>query len=211
MPAAQPRTSQTRTTPITAEAMPISRNGPSWVSTTCAMACFTSAGNAANKIPSSANTRPIATTKSDIPKPHQASAPPLQLLSRGGRRVRGRRRLDPRRAGLRTQLPGLAGRIDKIPEELRIGLQHHTRVIVFHARLIGLHRPVEGEEVRILAEGVGEDAVPFGIALAADLLGLGLRLGDNDGDVAIRLGADFLGLLAALRPELGGFALPLGL
>ena len=40
------------------------------------------------------------------------------------------------------------------------------------SRFVGLHRAVEGEEIRIAAERLGEDAVALGVALAADLLGL---------------------------------------
>ena len=39
-----PRTSHTSTTPRTAEAIPTTRNGPSAVSSTCAMAFFAAAG-----------------------------------------------------------------------------------------------------------------------------------------------------------------------
>lgn len=42
------------------------RKGPSGVSITCAIARLTMPGNAANKIPSIAKTKPIATKKSDI-------------------------------------------------------------------------------------------------------------------------------------------------
>ena len=67
----------------------------------------------------------------------------------------------------------LAARIAEIAEEIAIGLEHHAGVVVPQAGLVGLHRAVEGEEVGIVAEGLGEDAVALGIALAADLLGLG--------------------------------------
>src|SRR3954452_17308104 len=73
--ASQPRTSQTSTTPTTADAIPTSRNALSGVSVTCAIARFTAPGKAANRMPSMANTRPIATRKSDIPanRPYAAS------------------------------------------------------------------------------------------------------------------------------------------
>ena len=78
------------------------------------------------------------------------------------------------RRGAALPLPrGLPRRIDEVAEELRIRLQHHAGVVVLQARLVGLHRAVEGEEIRILAEGFGEDAVALAVALAADLLGLG--------------------------------------
>jgi len=62
-----------------ADAIPTSRNAPSVVSVTCAIARFTGPGKAANRIPSMANTKPIATRKSDIP------ANRYRLLIRGFR------------------------------------------------------------------------------------------------------------------------------
>jgi hypothetical protein len=51
---------------MTADMIPMSRKVVSGVSKTCAIARLTNAGNAANKIPSMAKTKPIATRKSDI-------------------------------------------------------------------------------------------------------------------------------------------------
>ena len=62
-----------------ADAIPTSRNAPSVVSVTWAIARFTGPGKAANSIPSIANTKPIATRKSDIP------ANRYRLLIRGFR------------------------------------------------------------------------------------------------------------------------------
>jgi CBS domain-containing protein len=69
--------------------------------------------------------------------------------------------------------------IAKEAEEFRIRLQHHAGVVRLQACLIGLHGPVEGKEVRILAEGLGEDAVAVGIALllvSGTLAGIWLAL-----------------------------------
>ena len=82
---------------------------------------------------------------------------------------------------------------------------------MLHAAFVGLHRAVEAEEIRILAIGLGVDAIALGVALAADLLGLGRGVGQQHRDVAIGPGPDLLALLAALGAELGGLALPLGL
>ena len=59
-------------------------------------------------------------------------------------------------------------------------------------RFVGLHGAVEGEEIRILAVGVGKDAVALGVALAADLLGLRIGFRHQHGHVAVGLGADLL-------------------
>ena len=49
------------------------------------------------------------------------------------------------------------------------------------------------------------------VALAADRVGLGLRLGDQHGHVAVGARADFLRALRAVGAELGRLALTLGL
>src|SRR6516162_11494175 len=85
------------------------------------------------------------------------------------------------------------------------------RVAMLHAALIRLHGAIEAEEVGVLAIGVGEDAVALGVALAADVFRLRISLGEQHRDVAVRPGADFLTLLAALGAKLGGFTLPFGL
>ena len=57
-------------------------------------------------------------------------------------------------------------------EELRTRTDQEARLARLEGALIGLHRPIEGEEVRILAERFGEDAVALGVAFALDLVGL---------------------------------------
>src|SRR5579883_2833387 len=133
----------------------------------------------ASSKPSIAKTRPIAAEKSRI------------LLGRLARRRRRRFRL--RRRGRRRRR--------KKAEEIRFRTEHEARVAGFERRLIGLHRAVEGEEVRVLAIGFGEDAVALGVALAANLLGFLLRLGDRHRDLAIGFGLDLLALLRALRAK----------
>ena len=88
-----------------------------------------------------------------------------------------------------------------------------TKVVVSSpsALAIGLHRAVEGEELRVLAERVGVDLDRLGIALAAQDLRLASRLGQEHGALALGRGADPLGLLGALRAELLRLALALGL
>src|SRR5581483_4505243 len=151
-------------------------------------------GNAAKMMPSMTKTRPRATTKSDMEDGAPASA----------RRRRGGRRRAP-------ACSLLAGGIVEVAEEIRIGFEQEPGVVRLEPCLIGLHRAIEGEEIRIAAESVGEDLVACRVALAAQLLGLGLRIGDHYGDVAVGIGADLLRLLIALGAELGGLALPVGL
>ncbi len=185
------------------------RSAPSGVSETCVIARFAIAGNAANKIPSMANTRPIATRKSDI----DAAGAAVAVRNRRQRGVAGAAGVD-ETGGPIWRLPSrcLPGRIDEVTEELRIRLQHHPRIVVAHAVLVGLHRAVESKELGpVASERLGENAVALAIALAAKLLALRGRLGHQHGDVAIGLGADLLRLLAALGAEFGGLALTLGL
>src|SRR5215472_16982721 len=116
-----------------------------------------------------------------------------------------------RRRGRALAAFGLAGGIAEIAEEIGIGPQHQMRIRALHAALIGLHRAIEGEEARILAVSLGENAIALAVALAADLLGLGIRFRHQHGDIAVGPRPDLLGLLAALGAELGRFALALGL
>ena len=106
---------------------------------------------------------------------------------------------------------GSRGRRREVPEEVRLRTDKGARPPVIEAVLIGLHRAVEGEKLRVGAIGLGEDAVALAVALAADLLGLLLSLRKDDGDLAVRLGLDRLALLRPLRAVGGGALLPLGL
>src|SRR5689334_22518087 len=87
--------------------------------------------------------------------------------------------------GSRRRLGRLAGRIAEIPEEVRIRPQQETGIGALQPVLISRHRTVEGEEVRILAIGLGKQAVALGIALAAGLLALGIGLGHDHRRLAI--------------------------
>ena len=86
-------------------------------------------------------------------------------------RLRDWRGLDglPGRRCRRRRGARLARRIVEVPEEVGVGLEHKPRVVALQRRFVGLHRPVEGEEIRILVEGVGEDLVSGRVAFAADL------------------------------------------
>ena len=61
----------------------------------------------------------------------------------------------------------MAGRIGEEAEELGIRPQQEAGVVGTEPGLVGRHRAVEGEEVRIPAIGLGEQAVALGIADAA--------------------------------------------
>src|ERR1700688_3655028 len=178
--------------------MPAIRNGPSAISSTVAMARLALTGNAARKMPSIAKNKPSAARKSDM-----NPATRYALFRRAARA-----RWIGRRGAARQRF---ARRIAEIAEEIRIRPQHQVGVAVLHAAFVGLHRAVEGKEPRILAVGLGVDAVALGVALAADLLGLGRGVRQQHRDVAIGPGFDLLALLAALGAELRRLALPLGL
>src|SRR5262245_13433269 len=63
--------------------------------------------------------------------------------------------------------------IIEVAKEIAVGLEQKPCIGGFKADFIGLHRTIEGEEILILAKGIGEDFVPLSIAFAADLLRLG--------------------------------------
>ena len=106
---------------------------------------------------------------------------------------------------------GLSRRIGEVAEEIGVRPEHQPRIAALQALLVGLHRAVESEEIRIAVIGVGKDAIALAVALAADLLGARIGLGQQHGHVAIGLGADLLALLAALGAEFGRLSLPLSL
>src|SRR5262249_30864614 len=105
----------------------------------------------------------------------------------------------------------LAARIDEIAEKVGIRTQQHARVVRPQAGLVGLHGTIEREEAGVLAVGFGEYLVALGIAVAARLFRLGLRLGDQHGHVTVRPRANLLRALAALGARLRGDALTFGL
>src|SRR5215467_6612710 len=167
--------------------------------------CLAPSGKAASTSPSSAKNRPSATIKSDIGGPC-----PMALcywLALCAWRTHRRRRRRARRGSARC-CALLAGRIAEEAEEIAIRAEHHMRVAVLHAALIGLHGAIETEEVGVLAIGVGKDAVALGVALAADVFRLRIGFGEQHRDIAVGPGANFLALLAALGAEFGGFTLP---
>src|ERR1700722_20712838 len=186
--------------------MPAIRSGPSAISSTVAMARLALTGNAARKMPSIAKNKPSAARKSDM-----KAATRYALFRRAARARWIGRRSRRRRLSVRASRRRFARRIAEIAEEIRIRPQHQVRVAVLHAAFVGLHRAIEAKESRILAIGLGIDAIALGVPLATHLLGLGRGVGQQHRDVAIGPGSDLLALLAALGAELGRLALPLGL
>src|SRR5262249_23224444 len=157
------------------------------------------AGLAANISPSSTNRIPTPMRKSANAMDLIGLEPPLCHLVGGTfvpavfLRLRFRRR----------RARGIA----EVAEEIGIGLQQEGGVAGLPAVLIGRHRAIEREEIRVLAIGFGEQAVALGVAFAAGLFGLGVRLGHDHRRLAVGVGADLLGFLPALGAELGGLAL----
>src|SRR6478752_8503501 len=113
--------------------------------------------------------------------------------------------------GRRGRRRRMAGRIGKEAEELGIRPQQEAGVVGAEPGLIGRHRAVEGKEFLVLAIGLGEQPVTFSVADAAGLLGGRIGISDDDGRLAIGLGADLLRLLAALGSEFLSLALTFGL
>src|SRR5215813_1153941 len=181
-----PRTSQITTTPSKALTIPAIRSSPSGVSSAVAASRLARPGSAAKINPSIARTRPTATRKSRI-------APARCRLLFG--------RAD----------ASLAVRIREEAEEIRVRPQQQARIGLLQSLLVSLHGAVEREELRVLAIGLGEDAIALGVAVAADALGRRGRLRRKHSHVAVSLGADLLRAPAAFGAELRSFLLALGL
>src|SRR5262249_49431739 len=99
----------------------------------------------------------------------------------------------------------------EILKELSVRLEQHSRVFSGKARLIGLDRSVESEEIAITIEGGGENGIALGIAVAANLFGLGVRFCYKDGNFAISARADFLSALVSKGAEFCRLALAFSL
>ena len=112
-----PRTSQTSTTPRTAEPIPTMRNGPSGRFQHVRHRVLRAAGLAAKISPSITNTRPSATRKSDM----RGQPVERRGWSRGGRFT------DVLASSIScASSTRLAGRVGEIAEEVAIRLEHHA-------------------------------------------------------------------------------------
>src|SRR5450432_1230587 len=112
------------------------------------------------------------------------------------------------RAALRS--PPAAGLL-QILEEIGTRIEHHDVALVLERRLVRLQAAVERVELGVLPVRAGINRGSLGVALALGLLRLLVGVGENDLALAIGVGADLLRLGAALRPQLVGDALALGL
>src|ERR1700686_328484 len=54
----------------------------------------------------------------------------------------------------------------EITEEFAVGRQDHRRIFAFQRRLVGVHRAVKPEKVRVLAKGFGKNAIFLAVTLA---------------------------------------------
>src|SRR6516165_3579417 len=83
-------------------------------------------------------------------------------------------------------------------EETGIGGEHKRCAMAGERVAIGLHRTIESKELLILAERVSVDTDALRVAVAAHLLGVPLRLGDDHGAFAVGIGPDGLRRLRTL-------------
>src|SRR5580692_3644754 len=159
----------------------------------------------------------------------RASAVPRSRIIRGRarhqrRRSAARQAAGPRRRGSSRRGSGAGrrrraarrGRALSRPaaeeaEEIALRRQHEGGVLAVQRVAIGLQRAVEGEELLVLAERIGIGLDRLRVAIATHSLGIALRLGEDDGALALGIGAHVLRRLGALAAVLPGLLLALGL
>src|SRR5205823_9871354 len=105
-----------------------------------------------------------------------------------GRRVRSSRRRTMRRSGR----GGLARPAAKEAEEIAFRRQDERGVLAVQRIAIGLQRAIEGKEFFVLPKRIGIDLDRLTVAVAAHPLRLALRLGQDDGALALGIGAYIL-------------------
>src|SRR5437867_6328447 len=106
---------------------------------------------------------------------------------------------------------GAAAGLLEILEELGARIEHHDVALVPERRLVRLETAVEGVELGILPVRGGVDRRGLRIPVTLGLLRLLVGVGQNHFALAVGIGADLLGLGPALRTQLVGDALALGL
>ena len=89
-------------------------------------------------------------------------------------------------------------------EELGIGLEHHQIALAAEGLPVGIHAPVEGEELCVPLERPGIEARGLGIALALDALGIPVRFRNDDLALLVGVGADLFRFLGTQRAQLLG-------
>src|ERR1700730_10707226 len=122
-----------------------------------------------------------------------------------GHELAGSRR---RSRGARSRL--FIGRAEEA-EEIRFRADDHACVAAFQSGLIGLHRAVEGKKIGVLAEGVGENAIPVRVACASRLVGLLLSIAEQHHHIAVGLGPSGLRDFGAFSAIFRRLARPLAL
>src|ERR1700738_4993768 len=180
--------------------MPTARRMLSGVASALFIAWRIQPGLAANRIPSSTNRMPTPMRKSANAMDLIGLKPPARSCFCFWQRAKLYWlrpyvvALRPRRGADRR----LAGGVAEELEEVRIRPQQEAGIVALQPVLIGRHRAVEREEIRVLAVGLGEQPVAFAVARAAHLLSGRIGFGDDDGSFAVGLRPDLLRLLAAL-------------
>src|SRR6056297_2012949 len=96
---------------------------------------------------------------------------------------------------------GAAG-VVQVTEEITVGIQHQQVAGQPYRVPIGLDAAVESVELPVPVEGAGIDLRGDRVALTADLLRLPVRLGDENGALAVGIGAHAFSLLGAFRAQL---------
>src|SRR4029077_19447462 len=110
----------------------------------------------------------------------------------------GSRPLPPSSLRAAHRVTAVAAVIAEEAEELGVGRQHHGGVAIAERFAIGFHRAVEGEELRVLAEGVGIDLDRGRVAFAAGALRLVGGFGERHALFAVGARLDLERLLLAL-------------
>ena len=77
-------------------------------------------------------------------------------------------------------------------EELGRRIQDHDIALLRESRLVGIQAAIELGKLRVSAEGVTERARRLGVAIALDLLGFAIGVGDRDLALAIGVSPDLL-------------------
>src|SRR5882757_7544765 len=146
--------------------MPTARRILSGVASALFIARRIQAGLAANIRPSSTNRIPTPMRKSANAMDLIGWQPPVCCYYRWAGEAA---RASPCLALLRLRRgrrrgPRTAGRAAEISEEFGVGPQQEPGVAALQPVFIRRHRAIEGEEIRILAVGLGEQPVALGIA-----------------------------------------------
>ena len=148
-----PATAQTRAMPRVTASRPTRRRRSGSMRAIASSASRIRAGASASASPSMIATSP---------------RPSSSVVSHSGPRPALARRRRRRRRARPAPAPPARLRRVQVVEEGAVGLDHQRGVVGRQRAAVGVHRAHEGEELRIGAVGLGQDAVALGVALAAD-------------------------------------------